>query len=132
MPRRDLHTRANGLWGYRMAEWNKWLFFRAYVNRIDKVAERRALSEAKSFLEQCAPMREKVVESSLLKQWKASPPQDEHEWKRWIAIHQRHLFVPTSLKGGFYRNFPAWRKSDLKADVELTQLFYQRLLERQP
>lgn len=122
----DLHARPNGVWSLRMAELNKWLFFRAYLTRIDEVARKRAIMEAESFLARNADTP-KEGESKLLIAWKNNPPSTKEEWQRWIAIHQQHLFLSDDLRGGFLRSFPALKKSEQNADIELTRLFYEAL-----
>ncbi|NVK05731.1 MAG: hypothetical protein HWD92_12970 [Flavobacteriia bacterium] len=123
---RELHERPNGVWSLRMAELNKRLFFNAYVSRIDEVAHKRAIMEAESFLARNADTP-KEGESKLLIAWKKNPPSTKKEWQRWIAIHQQHLFLSDDLRGGFLRSFPALKKSEQKADIELTRLFYEAL-----
>lgn len=123
---RELHERPNGVWSLRMAELNKWLFFSAYVSRVDEIARKRAVMEAESFLTRNADATSEG-ESKLLMAWKKNPPTTKAEWQRWIAIHQQHLFLSDDLRGGFLRSFPALKKSEQKADIELTRLFYEAL-----
>lgn len=124
----QLHNRPNGWWSEGKAEWNKWIFLKAYMKRIDAVAERRAFREAEVWLQKSGP--EAVEESSLLRKWKANPPETEQDWKYWIALHQRHLFTPLETRGSFYRSFPALREKDRRPDYELTRLFYEALRKR--
>lgn len=122
----ELHERPNGVWSLKMAEVNKWLFFNAYVNRIDDVARKRALMEAESFLTRNEPSRNEVL-SPLREKWNANPPSSKLEWQKWIAIHQQHLFLSDELRGGFLQSFPAVRGKHHRADYELTRLFYEAL-----
>ncbi|KAB2808062.1 hypothetical protein F8C67_10850 [Phaeocystidibacter luteus] len=121
----QLHTRPNGVWSLRWAELNKRIFFSAYLNRIDDVAIRRALMEAKTFLQ--TNSSESDEESDLQKRWNANPPKSLHEMKWWIAVHQKHLFLPDEMRGSLLRAFPAIRKGDQRPDYKLTKLFYERL-----
>lgn len=125
-----LHEKPNGSWSLAMAEMNKWIFFKAYFNRINDVAERRALKEAEYWLQNTIQPNNGGSESKLLKEWKKNPPETEVEWKRWITIHQRHLFVPLSVRGAFYQDFPAISKRSREVNYELTKLFYEGLRKR--
>lgn len=124
-----LHTRANGSWSLAMAEFNKWMFLKAYVERIDAVAEKRALKESEAWLSRTDAPSE-YRETPLCKRWKSNPPTSDREWKFWIAIHQRHLFVPLSIRGSFYSDFPAFSAKSRQPDYELTRLFYEGLRRR--
>lgn len=124
-----LHTKANGSWSLAMAELNKWLFFKAYVQRIDSVAEKRALKESAEWLSRTTEPLE-YEESPLYKRWISKPPTTDDDWKFWIAIHQRHLFVPLSVRGSFHSNFPALTAKSRQPDYKLTRLFYEGLLQR--
>ncbi|NVK27845.1 MAG: hypothetical protein HWE14_07365 [Flavobacteriia bacterium] len=114
------------MWSLGWAELNKYVFFSAYLKRIDEVAIRRALMEAESFLESNVSTNTEE-DSKLLKRWKSKPPQGIEEMKWWIAVHQKHLFLSDELRGGFLRSFPALSKRDQRPDYELTALFYERL-----
>lgn len=124
----QLHTRPNGVWSLRFAEINKWIFFKAYLDRIDAVAFNRALHESKAFIEH-NEQEVSSTDSKLLRKWKTAPPANEDDLRPWIAIHQQHLFTDDSLRGALMRSFPALRKEDQVADVELTRLFYKALVK---
>lgn len=124
-----LSEKSNGSWSLAMAELNKTLFFKAYASRIDEVAERRALKEAEAWLNQVEDPS-LYPSSKLLQKWIANPPKTEADWKWWIAVHQRHLFVPHTVRGAFYQVFPAWKAIDRVPDYQLTAYFYEALRKR--
>lgn len=122
-----LHERPNGMWSLAMAEVNKKIFFKAYLRKVDDVTERKALREARAWLDRTSESDFRQEDSPLLEKWLSNPPKTEDDWKWWIAVHQRHLFVPLAIRGSFYSRFPAILEKHRVPNYKLTQLFCEAL-----
>lgn len=95
------------------------------------MAFRRALKEVERYLTSVEHLEggnnEPAEESNLLRKWRQNPPRSKEQLVPWVAIHQQHLFVKPELQGAFLCGFPAFRRSQLKADLVLSRLFYECL-----